>query len=195
MIKKLLIGAVVGAILQFVWGGISYMAIPWHKMTMESFKDEAAMAKAITANAPAAGIYVLPNPNPHDAPTDPAAVKAAHDKAQAMWTSGPVVFAAVSGGTNPDMKYQFGGALCIGALGGFLMTWLLLSVGLPGYWQRARFVSTVALTAGVLVHLPYFNWWGFPMMYTKVQVADLFIGWTITGMALAKLTGGGKKKK
>ena len=194
MIKKLVIGAFVGAILQFIWGGISYMALPWHKTTTETFKDEAAMAKAITANAPVPGIYLLPNPNARDTATDPVAAKAAHDKAQAMWASGPIVFAAVSGGTNPDMKKQFAGALGIGALGGLMMTWLLLSVGLPGYWQRVRFVATVALTAGIIVNLPNMNWWGFPMMYTKVQNADLLAGWTITGMALAKLTAGGKKK-
>jgi hypothetical protein len=194
MLKKLVVGAFVGAVLQFIWGGISYMALPWHRMTMETFKDEAAVAKVIAANAPAPGIYVLPNPNPHDASTDPSVVKAAKDKMATMWQSGPVVFAAVSGGKNSDMKQQYGGALAIGALGGLLMTWLLLSVGLPGYWQRARFVTTVALTAGVLVHLPYMNWWGFPMMYTKVQILDGLAGWTITGLALAKLTGGGKKK-
>lgn len=194
MIKKLVIGAFVGAVLQFIWGGISYMALPWHRNAMESFKDEAAVARVIAANAPVPGVYVLPNPNPKDAPADPTVAKANQEKANAMWQSGPVVFAAVSGGVNPDMKKQFAGALAIGALGGLMMTWLLLSVGLPGYLQRVRFVATVALTAGLIVNLPNLNWWGFPTAYTKVLIADLVIGWTITGLALAKLTAGGKKK-
>ena len=195
MIKKLLIGAVVASILQFVWSGISYKALTWHQGTMESFKDEAAMVKALNANAPKPGIYVLPNPSPQNAPTDPEQKKAWEEKCKAMWAAGPVVFAAVSPGTDPSMKKQFGGALAIGALAGVVMTWLLFSVGLPGYWQRVRFVVTVALAAAVLINLPYMNWWGFTRAYTRVQNADLLISWAITGMALAKLTAGGKKKR
>src|SRR6185503_6407262 len=93
MIKKLLIGAVVASILQFVWSGISYKALTWHQGTMESFKDEAAMVKALNANAPKPGIYVLPNPSPQNAPTDPEQKKAWEEKCKAMWAAGPVVFA------------------------------------------------------------------------------------------------------
>jgi len=194
MIKKLVVGAFVGAVLQFIWGGISHMAMPWYRTTIRTFVDEAAVVKVLAASAPQPGLYVLPNPFVQETSTDPAAVKANQDRMAAMWQSGPVVFAAVSGGTNPNMHRQFGGALGIGALGGLMMTWLLLSVGLPGYWQRVRFVATVALAAGIIVQLPYMNWWGFPTMYTKVALADLVIGWTITGLALAKLTASGKKK-
>jgi len=69
-----------------------------------------------------------------------------------------------------------------------LATWLLTNSTLPGYWPRVGFLVVVALTAGVICHVPDWNWWGFSTEYTAVAFADLLIGWTLAGLAIVKVT-------
>ena len=56
--KRLLIATCVGALVAFLWGFASWQLLPWHQMG--TFKDDAAMSKAIKENTPEHGIYMLP---------------------------------------------------------------------------------------------------------------------------------------
>jgi hypothetical protein len=76
----------------------------------------------------------------------------------------------------------------IQAAGAFMITALLLTTRLPTYFGRVLFVAMVAGTAGILAHLPYYNWWEFPPGWTFVSIADLVIGWFFGGLVLAALT-------
>jgi len=63
MVKKLLLGTVLGGLIVFAWGAISWMVLPWHAATLQAFTNEAAVSKVIQANAPQPGVYFLPNPH------------------------------------------------------------------------------------------------------------------------------------
>ena len=62
MAKSLLLGGLLGGLTLFAWGAFSYMALPWHDMTLEKFADETALAQALVSNAGGSGMYLLPNP-------------------------------------------------------------------------------------------------------------------------------------
>ena len=44
-------GAIVGAIIAFLWSAISWIALPWHKMTLERFHDEQAVVDTMMESA------------------------------------------------------------------------------------------------------------------------------------------------
>lgn len=81
--KRIFIATLVGAVVAFFWGFISWQLLPWHQMN--HFKDDAAVAKAISENAPRHGLYVLPRHG--DKGPDADAV-----------TEGPYVYAIVRPG-------------------------------------------------------------------------------------------------
>ena len=60
MIQSLLLAALAGGAVVFVWGAISWMALPWHHKSFQKFTDEEGVAKALMAAAPASGLYSLP---------------------------------------------------------------------------------------------------------------------------------------
>ncbi|MEQ1919893.1 MAG: hypothetical protein ABL955_11895, partial [Elusimicrobiota bacterium] len=65
-------GAVVGGLIAFAWSAVSWMALPFHDMTISRFADPASVVNVLSANAPHSGIYVLANdPKGQTAPTDP----------------------------------------------------------------------------------------------------------------------------
>src|SRR5213594_1603988 len=202
MLKSLSIGGLIGGLVLFAWGVVSWMLLPWHLATLEKFKDEAKVAQALTANATKSGVYLLPNVHKHEPGMPEAKAKKAEAKgkkaeakrkkaeAEGMkrMIQGPVMFAAVNlqgtSGSGAALPIQ----LVTSIVSAFLATWLLMNATLPGYWPRVGFLVVLALTAGVICHVPDWNWWGFSAGYTAVAFADLLIGWTLAGLVIAKVT-------
>ena len=60
MSRSFLMGGFVGGVVLFVWGAVSWMVLPWHNMTLNTFTDEDKVANVLIANAPVRGIYVYP---------------------------------------------------------------------------------------------------------------------------------------
>ena len=60
MCKSIVKGAIFGGIILFVWYMISWMALPWHKSTMNVFKNSSEVEAFMMKETPKSGIYVLP---------------------------------------------------------------------------------------------------------------------------------------
>ncbi len=188
MQKALLLGGLLGGLVLFVWGSISWMVLPWHMMTFEKFKDEATIAQALTANALRPGLHLLPNVHKHDPGMTEEQKKAEEAEGMKRMIQGPLMFASVTlqgfGGMGPALLIQ----LVTGIVGAFLATWLLLKTRPMSYWHRVGFLVVIALVVAVIAHVPYWNWWNFSTSYTAVTFADLLIGWFLASLVIAKLT-------
>ena len=175
MIASLVKGTVLGGLVLFIWGAISWMALPWHGASLLTFGNEDAVTQAIVANAPRSGMYLLPNAG--------AEQKSAHEK----MAKGPVVLASVRTGPIGSMTVFMISGLVIQMLGALLGTALLLQTRPLSYGGRVLFLLGIALSAGVLAHLPDWNWWSFSASYTMLAFADLIIGWLLAGLVIAKV--------
>lgn len=183
MVKKLLLGTILGGLIVFAWGAISWMVLPWHAATLQAFTNEAVVSKVIQANAPQPGVYFLPNPRRQ---TTAAESTASAKAAKARMAESPMVFGTIRlVGVSPDSPAYYLQGLLVDMIGAFFMSRLLLT--LPGleYGARLRTITFVALTAGVLTYLPDWHWWGFSTAYTAIKVLDLVIGWFLTGLVMA----------
>jgi hypothetical protein len=172
MLKTSIIGGVVGGLILFVWAALSWTVLPWHMLTLHSFKDPAAVAQIVQVNAPQSGIYLVPAPTQEATPTQ-----------------GPLVFASVHlPGMSSSMVPSLVIELAIQIIAAFLVTWMLTKTKDLNYFSRIGFVLVFALTANVVTELPYWNWFYFDATYTLVMFVDLLIGWFLAGLVLAKLT-------
>ena len=185
MAKPLLKGAIFGGIVLFVWGFISHAVLPWHEATWNRFADEDAVAQVLTENAPRSGIYLYPmGPKPEGSEEQKQAAEAE------MWEKmrkGPFAFVAYTDHGTTSMVRPFVVQLLTQILGALLATWLLLQTSALSYAGKVTFLAVVALTAGVLCHVPNWNWWGFATGYTVVNLVDLVIGWVLAGLVIAKV--------
>src|ERR1041385_3664386 len=95
MIKKLALGAILGAIVLFIWSALAWMIVPWPGEPFRHFTSEDAMVTAIKGNAPRSGNYLIPNePQRLPGQTEEQYQKATKDAEDRM-NNGPLVFAAV----------------------------------------------------------------------------------------------------
>ena len=185
MIQTLLIGAAIGGVAAFVWGAISWMLLPWHHSTFHSFRDEDEVVRVLADNAPRSGIYGLPAPPKTESGMSSEERKAADAAVWERMKKGPLVMAVIqSEGFTPIWLLVIR-ALVIYMLASLILTWLLLQTTGLSFLGKACFIGLAALAAGVICRLTDWNWHGYSTSYTLVTVADTFIGWSLTGLAIA----------
>ncbi len=169
-------GGLLGGLVMFLWGNVSWAVLHWHQSSLRTFKDEAAVAKVLSANAPYRGVYVLPNP------LKPAA-NPGGESAYAPAT-GPRAFVAYDDRALDSMARPLGGGLLIQLMGGFCLAWLLVNLRL-GYWGRALSGGAAGLFTGIVADLPNWNWWSFSTNYTAVSLVDHTLAGLLAGFVIA----------
>ena len=178
MLKRLLLGTVLGGVVVYAWGSISWMALPWHQATFQAFTNEEVVSTVLQLAAPASGVYLLPKMG-----ASASEQQLAHERMK----QGPVMLAAIRAhGADPNDPMFYVKGLGLELVGACLMTWLLLSLPGLSYGARVRTVTVVAFIAGVLIRLQDWHWWGFSARYTLVAILDLVIGWFLAGLIIAK---------
>ena len=178
MINPILKATIIGGLIIFIWGMISWMVLPWHEKTLHSFKDETAVARTITDNATVSGIYFLPS-------MESAA------KTSPQQSSVPQLFAAVKlDGMSKSMIQPMIISLITQFIIVSLAAWLLMQTCKLSYFHRFVFLIVFAVAASIMTNIPYWNWFGFSMDYTLVMIADSLVGWILAGLVIAKLVPG-----
>lgn len=186
MMRKLVLGTILGGLVAFVWSSVSWEILGWHEKTMLTFQNEEDVSAVIASHATKDGTYILPV-----GPTTEGMTSEQRKKTQAAvmekMQKGPIMVAAV----RREGFGSFSRALVIQLLSliaaAFLLTWLLLQTSGLGYARRVTFLATTGLAASVIVDLPNWNWWGFSGTYTAVNLADSTITWLLAGLVIARV--------
>jgi hypothetical protein len=179
--NKLIVPALITTIVVFIWGIISWAVLFWHNIDIKNFPDETEIMhmKAVMHEP---GIYVYPG--------FPEGSSAADTEA---WTkkyqAGPIVNFMVYNpeGTDPMNPMQFIKSFVINFIAAFIAGVLLMMTLAqnPSYWRRVIFVMMLGLFAAFIGPFVEWNWWGFPLGYTLVNVADYCVTWFFAGLVLA----------
>ena len=165
--------ALAGGGVLFVWGVVYWVVLPIHQGVFGQFHDEDAVASVLTQNAPQSGIYIYPGGQDEE-----AAEKMAR---------GPFAFVVFHPGGMTSMVRPLLTQLGIQVLGAFLISLLLARAGFGGYWGRVGFVVLLLLAAGVLCHLPNWNWWHFSSGYILMVFVDLLAGGFLAALVMARI--------
>lgn len=188
MDKRILKCGIVGGVVVFVWGVISWIILPFHENSLHQFKDEKKVYEAIRDNATESGIYILPNMYVYRNGMSQSDMRKMMANQQQMMAKGPVMFASICvEGVSGATYAPFIISLAIQIFGGIVITWMLLQTKISAYKKQVGFVTLVGLLVGILGLLPAWNWWGFSAAYTLNCIADLVIGWALAGLAIGKL--------
>lgn len=175
MLKSLIKSAIVGGIIVYVWGMISWIVLPWHITTINRFTNPDAVSQVIIDNTPKDGMYVLVN-------------MPSSENDQQSTMSGPFMFASIQrAGMDMSSTKPFVISFIIQVVGAFFITWLYLQTKANRYWRGVFFITLIGFLVGILSLLTSWNWWGFSPGYVFVGIADLVISWFLGGLAIAKL--------
>jgi hypothetical protein len=173
------LAALVATITVFAWQTVSHMALPWHHVTVMSFKNPEAVEKVLVENANDPGMYMLPWADHHDEET--------MKKATEQWDNGFSMFAAVRPNGSNSMESSLAQQFLWNLLGALLIAFLLGKLNLKGTACKVGITVSFALFTVVCGILPNWTWWGFGNAYVAVAIADILIAWSLAGLVLAKM--------
>ncbi|MBV9080531.1 MAG: hypothetical protein JO102_05370 [Elusimicrobia bacterium] len=174
---KAILGVLVGAVVYFVWGALSWTVIPWHNAAMKSIPEERLVSDTLKVVIKEKGLYFFPS-HPAGSAEDEKAWKE-------RYTQGPVGMLVFSpAGREPMGPSMFGFAILGALLMSSLLMWIFWASRLARAVHLIHLGAAVGLIAGLATHLAYWNWFGFPGAWTAVGIADLVIAFALTGAAL-----------
>ncbi len=174
MIKKLLLGAVLGGLVAFVWGAVSHMALGFTESSIMTLQEEDAAAQALMQHAPQSGVYMYPHGG-------------SEEEAMKKMATGPIVFIAVRREGMPSIVGPMIAQMLIEMLGALVFTWLLLRTTGLSYLASAGFVALAALGGTIVSALPMWNWYGLSFSFVGWDLLDSAIGGFLSGLVIAKV--------
>jgi hypothetical protein len=177
---RIIIAAIVGGIVMFVWGAASHMLTPIGEMGLKTTPNEAPIVSALQSNLNEPGFYFIPGMDMH---------KEVSAEEQAAWTAryekGPnaIVIYQPTGETPMSPKQlgtEFISNILAALVVALLMTWTVGS-----FAKRVAMATLVGLTAWLSIDVSYWNWYHFPIGMITGELLEQVIGWLLTGFVMA----------
>lgn len=179
---RILIAALIGGIVMFIWGAVAHMALGLGNPGIRSpLHEDVVLASLHEGLGDEAGVYILPWLGP-EAMRDAAAVKTYGAKA----STSPYAW-IVYLPQGEDMT-RMGRPLAVQWASdtlAALMLAILMSVPGLGLGRRLGLAGAVAVFAWLSTMVPYWNWYRFPASFTGAALAEQVIGWLLAGAAMA----------
>jgi len=94
----------------------------------------------------------------------------------------------------PGRQFAFGKSLAvefsIEVLQAILVIWLLAQTGIDSFAARVGFVVIAGILAAITTNVSYWNWYGFPGVYTAsymlIEIVSFLLVGVIAGLVLRK---------
>jgi len=181
--KKLLIAGIVGGIILFLWGWLSWSVLPIHTSSMRNIGNEDAVVSSMHINMDQKGVYAFPAmPSTHD--------QAAMDEWAQKYQQGPVGMIIYNPeGGEPVMSSQMIIGIIISILSSLMAAWFLSRSTAVGstYILRVAYCGMLGVFVSFVSHLVNWNWMGYPIDYTIAWIMDAVIGWILAGIGIAAI--------
>lgn len=190
--KRVLLAGVLGGLAFFVWGAVSWMALPFHTSTLNTLPGEPQEVDRWLQRLPRAGVYHYPG-FPHNEDGSPVTDSQTESSFQRMRQGPRVTFMVYRpDGCEPFPPQKFLLGLGLDVLAAGILAWLIwiTRASLPSFGRRLAAVMVVAVLAVILAILPSALWWSYPAGFVALEVTDVLVGSLFAGLAIAKLIPG-----
>ena len=187
MKKRTLLAGVLGGITMFIWTSIAHMALPLGEAGVREIPNEQAVLAAMQANiGDKSGLYLFPGFG-----LGPNATR--QQRNEAMQHTGEKIASNPSGilmyhppawralAMGKFLGIEFATELLESILAVFLLAQTrLISVG-----ARVGFVMVAGILAAIATNVSYWNWYGFPAVYTAAYMFIQVVGFICVGIVAA----------
>jgi hypothetical protein len=183
---KILMAGILGGIVMFIWTSIAHMALPLGEAGIGEIPNESAVLSAMQSNiGDQTGLYIFPGPGLGKNATR-------QEKDEAMKHMGEKMAANPSGIL---MYHAPGRPLALGKLLGvefgtelleaILVVFLLAQTPIASFAGRVGFVLVAGILAAIATNVSYYNWYGFPRVYTASYMLTQIVGFLCVGIVAA----------
>jgi hypothetical protein len=183
---KILLAGVLGGVVMFIWTSIAHMALPLGEAGIGEIPNESAVLGAMQSNiGQQTGLYIFPGPGVGRNATREEkneAMKRIAEKTAAN-PSGILMYHA------PGRPFTFGKWLaiefCTELLEAILIVFLLAQMRVASFAGRVGFALVLGILAAIATNISYWNWYGFPGVYTASYMLTQIVGFVLVGIVAA----------
>ena len=184
---RIFLAGVLGAVAMFIWTAIAHMALPLGEAGVQNTtNDEALLSELKSTVKNADGLYIYPSMG---LPTDAthAQQSAAMEKyAEKLEKNPSGFFIFHPAGSRPMKMGKFLTVEFVTELvEALLAVWLLTQTRIVTFAGRLGFVLAVGIVAAISTNVSYWNWWGFPTVYTVSYMFIQVVGFFLVGLVAA----------
>jgi len=180
---KILLAGVIGGIVMFIWTSIAHMALPLGEAGINEIPNESAVLGAMQSSiSDKTGLYIFPGLGVGKSATR-------EEKSEAMKQMQPKMAANPSGILMyhpPGRPFAFGKSLAVEfnteVLQAILVIWLLAQTRIGSFGGRVGFVLIAGILAAITTNISYWNWYGFPGVYTASYILIEIVGFVLVGV-------------
>jgi hypothetical protein len=183
---KILLAGVLGGIVMFVWTSIAHMALPLGEAGIREIPNESSVLSAMQSNiGDQTGLYIFPGPGlSKDATREQKNEAMKHmDEKVAANPSGILMYHP------PGRPFAFGQWLGVEfateLLQAILIVFLLAQTQIASFAGRLGFTVIAGSLAAITTNVSYWNWYGFPGVYTVSYMCIEIVGFVLVGVVAA----------
>ena len=183
---KILLAGILGGVVMFIWTSIAHMALPLGEAGLREIPNESAVLGAMQNNiGEQTGLYIFPGPGVGKNATRQEKNEAMKHMGEKMATnpSGILMYHA------PGRPFTFGKWLGIEfgteLLEAILVVFLLAQTRIASFAGRVGFVLAAGILAAIATNVSYWNWYGFPCVYTAGYMFIQIVGFFLVGIVAA----------
>jgi hypothetical protein len=178
---RILIAALVGGVVLFVWGAVAHMALNLGSGAFAALPAEAALASDLRQQGPAPGMYYFPW-------VDPGADEATQQAWIERWKQGPSgILVLAPQGEDPMSPQTLVIELASDVLAALLLALLLSASRCGSLPSRLWFGATAGLLGGVMIDVSYWNWYRFSSGFAAGSMIEQTVGGALCALAMAPL--------
>jgi hypothetical protein len=182
---KILLAGILGGIAMFIWTSIAHLMLPLGEAGIREIPNESAVLSAMQSNmGDQTSLYIFPGLGVGKNATR-------QEKNEAMKQ---MVTKAASGPSgllmyHPTRAFTFGKWMGIEfateLLEAILAVFLLAQTHIAGFAGRVGFVLVAGILAAIASNVSYWNWYGFPSVYTGSYMLIQIVGFLCVGIVAA----------
>lgn len=177
---RLIIAALVGGIVMFMWGFVSHMYLGVESDIKSIPNEDAVLAQMKAGGMNEPGIYFAPGMDMTRTPTDEQWA-AFTKKAEA----GPTAFIVY----HPTGETPFSAKQLIIEFGSNVFAALIVALILgwtsPSIAKRIAIATLIGLAGWASIDISYWDWYRFPGSFISREMIEQVFGWLLTGAAMA----------
>ena len=187
MSTRILLAGILGGIVMFIWSFIAHDLLPIGEMGVREIPNEDAVTNPMESNlGDTVGFYIFPGPG-----LAPGATR--EQKAEGMKKAEQKMAAGAAGVLiyHPKREFNFPRRLGIEfiteVVEALLAVFLLAQTRISGFAGKVGFIFTAGILAAISTNIPYWNWYGFPRIYTAGYMITQIVGFLLVGLVAALL--------
>src|SRR5207302_10848095 len=183
---KILLAGILGGIVMFIWTSVAHMFLPLGEAGISEIPNESAALRPMQSNiGEQTGLYIFPGPGVGKNATRQEKSEAMKHMAEKMATN-PSGILMYHGPGRPFtlgkwLGIEFGTEL----LEAILVLFLLAQTRIASFAGRVGFVLAAGILAAIATNVSYWNWHGFPCVYTASYMLIQIVGFLCVGIVVA----------